>query len=168
MSNPDPAPQSPVPSSSPAAAAAKLGTGQLILLGSLAVLLISSFLPWYHVSIPSYNLGGQSIGGGSINESGWHQIGSFAWILVILAAIVEAARSFGMLPLDAAKGALASAGISALAALFVLIFVIVRLSDGALGFGFYIGLVALIAFIYGLFDLVKSGDVLNTAKSLQN
>jgi hypothetical protein len=139
----------------------------MILLGALVVLLVSSFLPWYHVGIPSYSIGGQKIGGGSINANGWHQIGSFAWILVIIALVVEAARSFGALPLDAAKAALASAGIGALAALFVLIYVIVRLSDGGLGFGFWIGVVGLIGLVYGLFDLVKSGDVLNTAKSLQ-
>ena len=161
MSTSDSAPQPPVPPSSPSPAPTgtpQLSTGQMILLGSAVVLLIGSFLPWYHVSFM----------GVSGNASGWHQVGTFAWLLVIIGLVVEAARVFGMLPLDAAKGALASAGINALAALFVLIFIIVRISDGHVGFGFYVGIVGLIGLVYGLVGLVKSGDVMNTAKSLQN
>jgi len=129
----------------------------MILLGSAVVLLINSFLPWYHASFM----------GVSVSEGGWHQMGTIAWILVIALLVVEGARVMGALPLDAARGALASAGVGALAVLFGVIFVIQRLSDGYLGFGFYIGIVGLIALAYGLFDLVKSGKVMDTVKEMQ-
>jgi len=130
----------------------------MILLGAAVVLLIDSFLPWYHASFM----------GVSVSEGGWHQMGTIAWILVIALLAVEGARVMGALPLDEAKGALASAGVGALAVLFGVIYVIQRLSDGYLGFGFWIGIIGLIALAYGVFELVRSGNVMDTVKSMQN
>ena len=160
MSNSDPAPQAPVPPPSSGGASdalARMNTGQKVLLGAAVVLLIDSFLPWYHISFMSV----------SRSQNGWHQMGTLAWLLVIVLLVVEGARVAGALPLDAAKGALASAAAGALAVLFGLIFVIQRLTDGYLGFGVWIGIVGLIALAYGVFDLVRSGNVMDTVKSMQ-
>jgi len=158
MSNSDSAPEPAVPPSSPSpASVAQLSTGQKILFGAALVLLIDSFLPWYHASFM----------GVSVSENGWHQLGTLTWILIIVLLALEGARVAGALPLDAARGALASAGVGALAILFGVIYVIQRLSDGYLGFGFWIGIIGLIALAYAVFDLVKSGDVINTAKNMQ-
>jgi len=54
----------------------------------------------------------------SRSQNGWHQMGTPAWLLVIALLVVEGARVAGALPLDAAKGALASAAAGALAVLF--------------------------------------------------
>lgn len=160
MSNSDSAPQAPPPSSPGGGASdalARMSIGQKVLLGSAVVLLIDSFLPWYHVSFMSV----------SSSQNGWHQMGTLAWLLVVVLLAVEGARVAGALPLDAAKGALASAAAGALAVLFGLIFVIQRLSDGFLGFGVWIGIVGLIALAYGVLELVRSGNVMDTVKSMQ-
>lgn len=134
-----------------------LSMGQKILLGAAVILLIDSFLPWYHASFMGY----------SVSQNGWHQLGTLAWILVIALLVVEGARIAGALPLDAARGALVSAGVGALAVLFGVIFVIQRLSDGYLGFGFWVGIICLIALAYGLVELVRSGNVMATVKGMQ-
>ena len=164
MSNSDSAPQPPVPPSSPkpTAGASQLSQGQMILLGGAALILIAIFFPWFHASSSITGFGKLSV-----NVNGWHHLGTLTWILALLVVVAEGAKIAGVLPLDAAKGALLSAGLGCLVILFGVINLIQWLSDGHLGFGFYIGLVGLIVFAYGVFDLVKSGDVINTAKSMQ-
>jgi len=138
-----------------------LTLGRKITLVAAIVLLIDSFLPWYHASI--------SVAGyhASASESGWHQIGVVAWLFVIVLLAVEAARLTGMLPLEEAQANLASLAASALVLLFGVIYVIVRLSDGYLGFGFYIGVLGLIALAYGAFETYRSSDAAGAIKSMQ-
>lgn len=138
-----------------------LTLGRKITLVAAVVLLIDSFLPWYHASI--------SIAGyhSSASQSGWHQIGVVAWLLVIVLLAIEGARLAGALPLEEAQANLASIAASALVLLFGVIYVIVRLSDGYLGFGFYIGIVGLVALAYGAFETYRSSDAAGTIKSMQ-
>ena len=165
MSNSDSAAPPPVPPSSPTPAsggAPQLSTGQMVLLGGAALILIAIFFPWFHASSSITGFGKLSV-----NVNGWHHLGTLTWILALLVVLAEGAKIAGVLPLDAAKGALLSAGLGVLVILFGVINIIQWLSDGHMGFGFYIGLIGLIVFAYGVFDLVKSGDVVNTAKSMQ-
>jgi hypothetical protein len=139
-----------------------LSTGRKVLLGAAIVLLIDSFLPWYHasVSFAGYHA--------SASASGWHQLGVIAWLFVIVLLVVEGARIAGALPLDEARSELASLAAAALVLLFGIIFVIQRISDGHLGFGWYVGVVGLIALAYGAYDGYKSGNAAATIKSMQN
>lgn len=126
-------------------------------LGAAVVLLINSFLPWYNISFG---------GLGGVSANGWHGAGVLAWLLVIVLLAVEGARIAGVLPLDDARAELASLAAACGAAAFGLLFVIVRLSDGHLGIGFYIGLITLLALTFGAFLLYRSGTAVTALKNL--
>lgn len=140
-----------------------LSVPRLVLPGAALLLLITSFLPWYHASL---DFGGQSYG--SVSASGWHQIGVVAWLLTIVLLAYEGARLAGVVPLDAGKADLASVALAALTLVFGLIFVIVRLSDGAIGFGLWIGVLAMIGVGVGAFLTLQSGGATSAFKDLQN
>jgi hypothetical protein len=137
---------------------ASLSTPRRILLVAALVLLVASFLPWYHVSIF----------GVSANASGWHEVGTVAWLLTIVLLVVEACRLFGVLPLDSARAELLSLAVAAATLLFGLIYVIQRLSDGHLGFGFFVGVVGLVALALGAFGMYRDGDAATTLRNLQS
>lgn len=97
------------------------------------LLLIDSFLPWYSVSIGPF----------SETLTGWHQLGTVAWLLLIVLLAFEGARLAGVVQMSDARANLFSA-VGALGVVAVgVIFVIQRLSDGSLGFGFFLGVVLL-------------------------
>lgn len=129
-----------------------------IILGSAVVLLISSFLPWYYV-----NFGGF----GSASASGWQGLGVVAWLLVIALLAVEGCRIAGVLPLEDGRADLATMAAAGGALAFGLLFVIVRLTQGYLGFGFYLGLIALLVLAFGAFGLYRSGAAMVALKDLQ-
>jgi hypothetical protein len=133
-----------------------------ILVVAALVLLVDSFLPWYHVSVSAL---GVHV---SANASGWHEVGTVVWLLTIVLLVAEATRIFGVLPLDDARAELLSLAIAALTLLFGLIYVIQRLSDGHLGYGFYIGIVAMVALGYAAFGMYREGDAMTTLKNLQS
>lgn len=123
-----------------------LSTPRKLLLGGGILLLINSFLPWYHASVF----------GVSINFTGWHQLGTLAWIILIAVLIWEGLRLAGVAPVTGRQADLASA-VGALAAVIVgVIFVIQRLSDGGLGIGFWLGIVLLVVVGYGAFQLFQA------------
>lgn len=136
---------------------ADLSGARKLILGAAVVLLVDSFLAWYHVSI----------GTASANASGWHDIGPVAWVLTIALLVVEGCRIAGVLPLDDARAELLSLALAAAVLLFGLIYVIQRLSDGYLGYGFWIGLVAFIVLGVGAYGVFRSGDAMTTLKSMQ-
>lgn len=137
-------------------------TGPRVLLpASALLLLISSFLPWYHYS---FGFGAYSA---SASLSGWHQIGVVAWIFTILLLAYEGARLAGVLPLDGARADLGSVALAALTLLFGVIFLIVRFSDGGLGWGLWIGLIAIIGVAAGAFLLFQGGDARAAMRDLQ-
>ncbi|PRZ41960.1 hypothetical protein CLV47_10788 [Antricoccus suffuscus] len=130
-----------------------------IVAGAGVVLLINSFLPWYHISIGGF---------GGASASGWHGLGVITWLLVIGLLAIEGARAGGVLPLNDGQAELASLAASAGAVVFGLIYVIVRLSDGHLGFGFYIGILALAGLAYGALRLFQAGAAMTALKGLQS
>lgn len=138
---------------------AGLSVPRKLVAGAGVVLLIASFLPWYHVSIGGF---------GSNSASGWHGVGVVAWLFVIGLLAVEGCRIGGVLPLDDGRADLASVAAAGGAVGFGLIYVIVRLTDGYLGFGFFVGVVALAALAYGTFRLFQAGDALTAFKGLQS
>lgn len=145
-----------------AASSSPLAAGpRLVLPGAALLLLISSFLPWYHISIEGFGVSE------SVNESGWHEMGTFVFLLTIVLLAFEGVRMAGVLPLENAKADLVSVGLAAAVVLFGLIFVIIRLSDGYLGFGFWIGLIALIGVGAGAFLTLKSGGAMGALKEIQ-
>jgi hypothetical protein len=117
-----------------------------LILGAGTVLLIASFLPWYKVSI----------GGFSASASGWHELGTVAWLFLIATLAFEGARLAKVAPVGEKQGDQIGTGLGAATVLFAIIFVIQRISDGHFGFGFYLGVLALIAFAYGVFLLFQS------------
>jgi hypothetical protein len=135
-----------------------LSVPKLVLPGAALLLLISSFLPWYHISMFGVSAG----------ASGWHQIGVVAWLLTIVLVAYEGARLAGVVPLDAAKADLATVGIAALTLLFGIIYVIVRLSDGAVGFGLWIGVIAMVGVGVGAFLTLQSGGAKTAFEDLRN
>lgn len=129
-----------------------------IILGAAVVLLINSFLPWISIDFGPF---------GSATANGWHGIGVIAWLFVIAVLVLEGTRLAGVLPLSESRADLASLASSVVAILFGLIFVIIRLVDGFLGFGFFIGLVALIVLGFGAFSLYRTSTAMAELKNLQ-
>jgi hypothetical protein len=116
----------------------QMPTSKKIFLGAALLLLIDSFLPWYHVSF----------GPVSASLSGWHQLGTVAWVLLIGLLIWEGVRLAGAAPVSTARAELYSS-LAAIAVLVVgVIFVIQRLVDGELGIGFWLGVILLAVFGY--------------------
>lgn len=130
-----------------------------IVAGAGAVLLINSFLPWYHVSLGGF---------GGVSANGWHGVGVVTWLFVIALLAVEGTRLAGVLPWKDEQSDVVLLAASAGAVLFGLIYVIVRLSEGHLGFGFYIGVLGLAALGFGAFRLFQAGDALAVLKSWQS
>jgi hypothetical protein len=113
---------------------AAMSTARRVFLGSALLLLIDSFLPWYHASLGPF----------SVSLSGWHQLGRVAWVLLLLLLIWEAARVTDMAPVRGGRADLYSSA-GALAVVTVgAVFCVQRLADGNLGFGFVLGVVLLI------------------------
>jgi hypothetical protein len=128
-----------------------LSTPRKIFLGAALLLLIDSFLPWYSVSIGPF----------SETLTGWHQLGTVAWLLLIVLLVWEGTRLAGVAPVTGRRADLFSA-VGALAVVVVgAIFVIQRISDGSLGFGFFLGVVLLAVLgytAYGAFQASGGTD----------
>ncbi|GAB2980077.1 hypothetical protein [Nocardioides montaniterrae] len=138
-------------------------------IGSAALLLISSFLPWYHASAD---------GLGSANQNGWHNFGPVVFVLALLLIAYQAVRVAGVLPLDDAKADLITVGLAAATLLCGVLFVIMRFAgagdppevfgiSASPGWGMYIGIVALIALGVTAFAAFKAGNAMAGLKSLQ-
>jgi hypothetical protein len=71
----------------------KLSLGEMVIAVSGILLLILSFFSWYSVDIPSFEIGGQTIGGGSAySASGWGRPSAFLSVVAILIGVVMAAH----------------------------------------------------------------------------
>lgn len=115
---------------------ASLSAPRKLLLGSGILLLINSFLPWYHFSVGPF----------SASESGWHQLGTLVWVVLILLLVWEVVRIVGAAPIQGPRADLATAAGAGLVLVLGVIFVLVRLFDGNLGIGFWLGVVLFIVF----------------------
>jgi hypothetical protein len=136
----------------------KMPLGEKIILPASVILLIDSFLPWYHVNICA----GLSDLCGSINRSGWQSPGAIWSILatligVIMGVLVVLTR-FTTVKMPALPQGVTMArlylGLGAAAALFVLIKLIDESSH--LGFGFFIGIICVAALVAGGFLLFQA------------
>jgi hypothetical protein len=112
---------------------ASLTLNRRIFLGSAVLLVINSFLPWYHVSAGPF----------SASLSGWHQIGVVAWLLVIALLVYEGARATNFVPVKGRTADLYSSLIALSAVVVGAIYVLIRLGDGGLGFAVFLGIVLL-------------------------
>lgn len=109
-----------------------------IYLASAILLVVNSFLPWYHASAGPF----------TVNLNGWHQIGVIAWLLTIGVLIFEGARATGFVPVKGRLGDLYSSLVALSAVVVGAIYVLVRLSDGGLGFGVFLGIILLVGLGY--------------------
>ncbi len=142
-------------SSQPALAA--LSTPRKLLLAAGALLLIVSFLPWYRVSAF----------GVSASASGWHQIGTIVWIVLIATLIWEGVRVAGAAPVPEQRGNLITAALGGLVVVLGVIFLITRLSDGHLAIGFWLGLILLAVFAYATFQVFQAGGGQDAVREVQ-
>lgn len=117
-----------------------LSAPRKLLLGSGVLLLINSFLPWYHFSISGF---GRTF---SDSASGWNQLGTLVWIVLIATLVWEGLRIARVAPLQGARADLATAAAAALTLVLGVIFVLIRLFDGNLGIGFWLGVLLFIVF----------------------
>lgn len=130
---------------------AALSTPRKVFLAAAVLLLIDTFLPWYHVSAGPF----------SASLSGWHQLGTVAWVLLLALLIWEAARLTNMAPVAAGRASLYSSLLALAVVAVGAIFSIQRLVDGALGIGFWLGVVLLIVLgvtAYGAFQASGGRD----------
>jgi hypothetical protein len=139
----------------------KMPLGEKIIVPAALVLLIDSFLPWYHVS---YDLG--VLGSGSVNRSGWQSPGAIWSILAVLCGIAMATiiilQRFTNVKMPALPQGLTwarvQAGLAGVAVLCILIKLINESSH--LGFGFFIGIICVAALAAGaglLFQAEREG-----------
>lgn len=141
----------------------KMPLGEKIIVPAAVVLLIDSFLPWYHASVDVGILGSVSV-----NRSGWQSPGAIWSILALFAAIAMAVvivlQRFTTVKMPALPQGLTwarvQAGLAGLAILCVLIKLINHSSD--LGFGFFIGIICVAALGAGaglLFQAEREGGM---------
>ncbi len=146
-----------------------VNTSDVGIVGGGAVLLISSFLPWY----------GASGGGFSASVSGW-SAGFTAWFSILLGIAVAgavAARVFGDVRLPAAGGAgpaLILTGVATFAVLLILLRLLTLPSGGGFtGFsygpriGLFLGLIgAAVEAVFGFLSFRTSGETLPGGRRL--
>jgi hypothetical protein len=109
--------------------------------GSL-LLLVVSFMPWYAP---------EGIG----TSNGWHQMGPLEFILALALLAWEASRIARAEHLTRARADQATAGIAVAIVVLALVFFLVRLSDGALGAGVWLGLVATVLLAIAAWLLIR-------------
>lgn len=128
-----------------------------LLLGSGVLLLINSFLPWYHFSVMGF----------SSSASGWNQLGTLVWILLIATLAWEGARIAGVAPIKGARADLASAAAAGLTLVLGVIYVLIRLFDGNLGIGFWLGVLLFIVFGLGVAQLFQASGGQEAVREVQ-
>lgn len=123
-----------------------LSAPRKLLLGSGVLLLINSFLPWYHVSIMGF----------SSSASGWNQLGTLVWIVLIATLIWEGVRLAGVAPIHGARADLVTVAAAGLTLVLGVIYVLIRLFDGSLGIGFWLGVLLFIVFGVAIAQLFQA------------
>jgi hypothetical protein len=129
----------------------QMSLGEKIILIAAPLLLIDSFLPWYHVSVDF----GFGLGSTSINRSGWQSPGALWSILAVLAAIVMFAQialaRFTTVQMPALPQGLTWPRVHAGLAGFAVLCILIKLVNESshLGFGFFIGIILVAALAVG-------------------
>jgi hypothetical protein len=134
-----------------------LSAPRKLLLGSGVLLLINSFLPWYSVSVL----------GQSFTSSGWNQLGTLVWIVLIATLVWEGARIAGVAPLQGARADLATAAAAGLTLVLGVIYVLIRLFDGSLGIGFWLGVLLFIVFGLAVAQLFQASGGQEAVREVQ-
>ncbi len=134
-----------------------LSTPRKLLLGSGILLLINSFLPWYHVSVMGF----------SSSASGWNQLGTLVWIVLIATLVWEGVRIAGVAPIRGARADLATAAAAGLTLVLGVIYLLIRLFDGSLGVGFWIGLLLFIVFGVAIAQLFQASGGQEAVREVQ-
>lgn len=111
----------------------KLSGPRKVLLGGAALYLCVATFPWYRIE-----------GRGFVIEfSGWHELGVLVGILAIDVVAWELLRLSGYAPVDGARGDRFSALGGLVLGLVGAVFVLVRLSEGSLAYGWVLGAVVI-------------------------
>lgn len=128
-----------------------------LLLGSGVLLLINSFLPWYSFSVL----------GQSFTQNGWNQLGTLVWIVLIATLAWEGVRIAGVAPIQGARADLASAAAAGLTLVLGVIYVLIRLFDGHLGIGFWLGVLLFIVFGLATAQLFQASGGQDAVREVQ-
>jgi len=136
-----------------------LSIGDKVIVIAGVALFIIGFLPWYHVGGGSVQVAGFTVANvPSVNRSGWQSPGAFWSILAILIGLAMAGvigvrelAKPGTLPANVGgfswpKIQLGGAVVAAVVTLLKLLN-----ESSSLGFGFYLGIVAVAALVVGAF-----------------
>lgn len=134
-----------------------LSTPRKLLLGSGILLLINSFLPWYHFSVMGF----------STSASGWNQLGTLVWIVLIATLVWEGVRIAGVAPIQGARADLATAAAAGLTLVLGVIYVLIRLFDGSLGIGFWLGVLLFIVFGLGVAQTFQASGGQQAVREVQ-
>jgi hypothetical protein len=126
----------------------ELSTGEKLIAGGGVVMLIASFLPWYHVSV--------SVGGFSASASanGWDNPGSLFSILAVIIGVVMAGAVLGpklgnmQLP-DLGSITWPQAFMGGGVAALVLVVIKFLNESSSISYGFFLGFLAAIALAAG-------------------
>jgi hypothetical protein len=139
----------------------KMPLGEKIIIPAAVLLLIDSFLPWYHASV---SLG--VLGSVSISRSGWQSPGALWSILamvlgLVMAAVIVVSR-FTTMKMPALPAGVTWArvqlGLGVAAAVFVLLKIVNESSS--MSYGFFIGIICVAALVVGgglLFQTEREG-----------
>jgi hypothetical protein len=139
----------------------KMPLGEKIIVPAAVVLLIDSFLPWYHVSV---SLG--ILGSVSADRSGWQSPGAIWSILAMLLGLVMAAvivvSRFTTVQMPALPSGVTWARVQLGLGIAAAVCVLLKIIDhsGNMGFGFYIGIICVAALVAGgglLFQTEREG-----------
>ncbi len=139
----------------------KMPLGEKIIVPAAVLLLIDSFLPWYHASV---SLG--VLGSVSISRSGWQSPGALWSILAMVLGLVMAATivvsRFTTMKMPALPAGVTWArvqlGLGVAAAVFVLLKIVNESSS--MSYGFFIGIICVAALVAGgglLFQTEREG-----------
>lgn len=128
-----------------------------LLLGSGVLLLINSFLPWYSFSVL----------GQSFTQNGWNQLGTLVWIVLIATLAWEGVRIAGVAPIRGARADLATAAAAGLTLVLGVIYVLIRLFDGHLGIGFWLGVLLFIVFGLATAQLFQASGGQDAVREVQ-
>lgn len=136
-----------------------LSIGDKVILIAGVALFIVGFLPWYHVGGGNVNVGGFTVVSvPSVDRNGWQSPGALWSIIAILIGLAMAGligvRELGKpgtLPADI--GGFSWPKIQLGAAVVAAVVVLLKLLNehSSLGFGFYLGIVAVAALVVGAF-----------------
>ena len=128
-----------------------ISVGRLLAIGAALLLVVDSFLPWYR---PAY--------GGTLD--GWHQMGPLEFILAAALLVWEGVRLAGRTEVTPRRADIGTAAVAVATVVFALIFFLVRLSDGSLGAGVWIGLVLTVLLALAAWLLVAGAGGVKAVK----